>query len=98
MESVPEKDLAILLAGVLMESAAEQFPRLVEGGYGEDQVSEAFVRGYLLASANFASQRGWSDEKICAYLDRFVTRIRSGEAQASAERARAEWSAKNEVR
>lgn len=95
MESVPEKDLAILLVGVLMEMATEQFPQLVEGGYSEGEVSEAFVRGYLLASANFASQCGWSDEEICAYLDRFVARVRSGEAQASAERA--EWSAKSEV-
>jgi hypothetical protein len=82
--------MAGMVAINLVKVAMESFPQLTQAGYSEDDTVEILVRGYLLASANFASASGWSEERICAYLDRLVQRIRSGEAQASAERFKAD--------
>lgn len=96
MPRLPIEHVTIGLATTAIEASKEALPRLVECGYDESDCVEAFVRGYLLASANFASEHGWSDERVCEYLERFVARIRSGEAQASAEAFKAEWNAARE--
>lgn len=98
MARLPIEHITIGLAATAIESSKEALPRLVECGYDESDCVEIFVRGYLLASANFASEHGWSDERVCEYLDRFVACIRSGESQAAAEALKAEWDAAKEAR
>lgn len=94
MESKPAlasaEDMAGMFSVGFVEAARESLSQLTQAGYSEEAAVEMLARGYLLASANFAYAFGWSEERICAYLDRFVQRIRSGEAQASAEQFKAD--------
>lgn len=79
--AVSVEDLAHTLAVGQVRAAEESIPRLLSAGYSDAEATEAFVRAHLLASTYLAIRRGWSDEQICAYLERLQRRLVEGRTQ-----------------